>query len=321
MAAMRARQLLRIVCLVTGAVLAIAPASAEPLQFRWPLPASARVTQATIDDFGNFSVQFDLTAKRSADGKAIRVSAGGYRLLYHNRLLLEGYKLDGFNMLNVLHRLAIPSVITDRQGRMMRIEPADPQEIERAFLQNVSSPRVASLREWFVARRPDGIAEVRQRAARYWRVQIPYWEYWVGKWQALFGPAPLDLEETHLLYLAGLRIPGRTRLIDRSPAPDCPDCIAVAAQDHFSREDLKPYADELAQQLGLSRGRGSAPMTGMRAFVRTEAIIDWQTMLPYRVQAMTIAFQDLADGRVVAYDQTKHFFFEWHNFQAVGTVQ
>ena len=57
-------------------------------------------------------------------------------------------------------------------------------------------------------------------------------------------------------------------------------------------------------------------MTGMRAFVRTEAIIDWPTTLPYRVQAMTAIFQDLADGRTVNTDQTKHFFFEWQHTNA-----
>ncbi len=283
----------------------------EPLRFRWPLPAEALVTQATIDNFGNFSLQYRLTASSVAGGRQVRLEASDYRLLYHNRLLLKGRKLDGFDMLGVLHRLTIPTYLADASGGLRQTEAADPRGIEAAFLQNVGSQRAASLREWYVARRPGDFQAVRARGDAYWRVQIPYWEYWIGKWRSLFGPDPVTSGDRQLLHLAGLLVPGRTRLIERLPAPDCPSCMAVAAEDRFTAADLAPFADDLAERLGLTRLPGEAAMTGLRAFVRTEAIIDWQTMQPYRVQAMTIAFQDLADGGTVNADQTKHFFFEW----------
>lgn len=287
------------------------PVASEPLQFRWPVPAEALVTQATIDHFGNFSLQYRIHTGRLPETGEFRVSTRDYRLLYHNRLLLRGRRLDGFDMLGILHRLSIPAFVTDEEGRLLRTEPPDPQEIETAFLQNVGSQRAASLRQWYVDRRPGDFRAVRMLSAAYWQAQIPYWEYWVGKWQSLFGPKRLDRESKTMLSLAGLRVPGHTRLIEHEPAPDCPACIAVAAEDHFSREDLAPHLEKLAARLGLDREPADAPMTGMRAYVRTEAVIDWQTMLPYRVQAMTIAFQDLADGSSVATDQTKNFFFEW----------
>ncbi len=301
-----------------AACLAITVAAAadvwgEPLRFRWPLPAEAVVTQATIDHFGNFAHEYRIRASRPAGGGAIRVSTSGYRLLYHNRRLLTGRKLDGFDMLGILHRLTVPSYVIDGAGRLQRIEPPDPNEIETAFLENVGSPRVASLRRWYVAQRPGDFQQIRQRSQEYWHAQIPYWEYWIGKWRALVGPVPMDLQERHLLHLAGLQVPGRTYLIDRSKAPDCAACISVAAEDRFSRDDLAPYSNAVADRLGLTRAPGEAAMTGMRAFVRLEAIIDWRTMLPYRVQAMTIAFQYLADGSTVNFDQTKHFYFEWQH--------
>ena len=286
-------------------------AAAEPLAFRWPVAAEAVVTQATIDHFGNFSLQYRLRTVRHRETSEVRTSASGYRLLYHNRLLLEGRRLDAFNMLGILHRLSIPTFVADGEGRLLRTERADPQEIETAFLQNVGSQRAASLRQWYVERRPGDFHAVRTRSVAYWQAQIPYWEYWVDKWRRLFGREPPDEAQKNTLSLAGLRVPGRTRLIERLPAPDCPACIAVAAEDRFSREDLAPHLEELAARLGFDPVPERAPMTGMRAYVRTEAIIDWQTMLPYRVQAMTIAFQDLADGTSAAADQTKHFYFEW----------
>jgi hypothetical protein len=285
--------------------------TAEPLQFRWPSAAEAKVTQANVDKFGNFSFQFDLKAARTLDGTAIKVAASNYRLLYLNRKVLRGRKLDGFDIMTILHRLTIPTYLADNDGRLQSVEPPDPQEIKTAFLQNVSSRRVASLRRWYLERRPGDFDEVVLRSTDYWRPQIPYWEYWIGKWRSLFGPGADGLSGKRMLHLAGLQVPGQTHLLDRSPAPDCPTCIAVAAEDRFSRKDLAPYLEPLAEHLALTREPGASAMTGMRAYVRTEAIIDWQTMLPYRVQAMTIVFQDLADGRVESADQTKHFFFEW----------
>ena len=149
------------------------------------------------------------------------------------------------------------------------------------------------------------------RGDTYWQAQIPYWKYWVEKWRTLFGADFTEISGKHMLSLAGLRIPGTTRLLDRSPAPDCPTCIAVAVEDRFSRQDLQPHIRVLSERLNLVREPGASSVVGMRAYVRNEAIIHWQTMLPYRVQAMTIAFQDLADGQVTSVDQTKHSFFEW----------
>lgn len=107
------------------AVAAAADAWGEPLRFRWPLPAEAVVTQATIDHFGNFAHEYRIRASRPAGGGAIRVSTSGYRLLYHNRRLLTGRKLDGFDMLGILHRLTVPSYVIDGAGRLQRIEPPD----------------------------------------------------------------------------------------------------------------------------------------------------------------------------------------------------
>ena len=318
---MQTPRYLAALCLAMSLVLQALSAHAEPLQFRWPLPAFAKVTQATIDDLGNFAVQFDLKATRTPGGDTIQVTASNYRLLYLNRLLFEGSKLDNFDIFAVLHRLSIPEFTADGRGRLLQSTPPDPQEIETAFIQNVSSARAASLREWFVERRPADFGRVREHSASYWQAQIPYWEYWIGKWHSIFGPNPQDLDRKQPLPLAGLTVPGETHLIERLPSPDCRHCVAVAAEDRFTQDDLAPYDSQLAAQIGMTRAPGTPPMTGLRAYVRTEAIIDWQTMLPYRVQAMTIIFQDLADGSTENFDQTKHFYFEWQQETAQRETQ